>query len=304
MRIAVSGETPGKAYNLEEIASYIRAYGADAIELWPENVPGEPDVRRFYRGRDLGAAEKILARAGVDTACVAFGAAFDRALTADESTYARELARAVEVAAQLGANRVNHYLYYLSMTPRADLERLKRIFSPALERAEQLGVTLVLEDEAHDSTRDPREMLRIVRAFDSPYFRTNFDAINYDQASFEGFPGAYATLRGHISYVHIKDGCIYNPEAGHMIDSLGGDMTGANAGNKIYYPFIGTGKLNIPGLLQVLHADGYDGFCTIEPHTSIELWHAYAKEEIRYLQATGFFDTPPRRMITTPSPDA
>lgn len=290
MRLAVSGETPGKSYGLGEIAGYIREYGADAIELWPENVPAsEHAVRRLYRGRDLSSAERILARSGVDVACVAFGAAFDKALSEDEALFAAELAYAVDVAAALGAKLVNHYLYYVSMADCADLERLKRIYTPAIERAEALDVTLVLEDEAHDSTKNPEEMLRIVRGMGSSHFRTNYDAINYTQASYEGFPYAYHLLKEEIAYVHIKDGCVYCPEFGHTEDSLGGEMTGAMRGNRIFYPRIGTGTLNIRGLLSQLQRDGYQGFCTIEPHTTRELWHVYAKAEIQYLKATGCF---------------
>lgn len=290
MRIAVSGEIPGREYDLNEIATYIRNYGADAIELWPENIPGsECAVHRLYRDRDVVKAERILQKKGVEVACVAFGAGFDRSLSEDKSLFSQELCRAVEVAAMLGAKYVNHYLYYMSMDAKANIDRLKRILTPAIERAETLGVILVLENEAHDSTRDPAEMQHIVHSMGSKHYRTNFDAINYYQASFEGFPYAYNLLKTDIAYVHIKDGCIWHPEFGHGAQSLGGEMTGANRGSRIFYPALGTGALNITGLLQALHENGYNGWCTIEPHTTTELWHTYAKAEIKYLRETGYF---------------
>lgn len=292
MKIAVSGETPGKSYSLEEIVKLIRKYGAGAIELWPENIPAGSGelVGRLYKNRDFGAAKAILEEAGVSAACVSFGGAFDKGIASDEALYAQELARAVECAERLGAKFVNHYLYYLSMEDRADVERLKRVFAPAIEKAEAAGVTLALENEAHDSTKNPEEMLRIVEAMDSKYFGINYDAVNYFQASYEGFPYAYEVLKNKIAYVHIKDGCRYVPEHGHCADALGGEMSGANEGYSIYYPTMGSGILNIYGLINRIKKDGYDGWCTLEPHTTPELWHTYIQSEISYLKATDAFE--------------
>jgi len=292
VKIAVSGETPGKQYSLLEIAKMIRNYGAGAIELWPENVPAGAGqtVHRLYRNRDIGAARAILDEEGIKAACVAFGGAFDRQIAEDEPLYASELAGAVDAAKDLGAKYVNHYLYYLSMNDRADVEHLKRLFDPAIEKAEAAGVTLVLENEAHDSTKNPEEMLRIAEAMDSEYFKINYDAVNYFQASYEGFPYAYEVLKDKIAYIHIKDGCLYVPEHGHNTDALGGEMSGANKGKSIYYPRMGNGILNICGLIQRIKGEGYQGWCTLEPHTTPELWHAYIQSEISYLKAMNAFD--------------
>ncbi|MEG2383082.1 MAG: sugar phosphate isomerase/epimerase family protein, partial [Oscillospiraceae bacterium] len=270
MKIAISGETPAKKYNLSEIAAFISRYGASGIEIWPENIPPLPGatcVHRLYRDRDADAAKKILEERDISCACVAFGAAFDKELAADEELFSNELVRAVQVASKLGAKFVNHYLYHVSMAETADTERLKKIYSPAIALAEEKGITLVLEDEAHDSTKNPLEMKRIVEAMTSQNFKTNFDAVNYYQANFEGFPYAYNVLREHIKYVHIKDGCEFVPEHGHTSDALGEGMSNAKAGKHIFYPMIGTGAMNIKGELEALNNSGYDGWCTLEPHT-------------------------------------
>lgn len=292
MKIAVSGEIPAKKYNLDEIARFISNYGAEGIELWPENIQalhGEVCTHRLYRNTDVASAAKILDKHGIQCACVAFGAAFDKQLTADEMLYAQELLRAVKVADMLQAKFVNHYLYYLSMDDVADTDRLLRIFSPAISLAEKKGITLVLENEAHDSTKNPLEMKRIVNTINSPNFKINFDAINYYQANYEGFPYAYEVLKNLISYVHVKDGCEYVPEHNHTGDALGSEMSNAKKGKHIYYPPIGQGVLNISGELNALSSNGYEGWCTLEPHTTIELWHQYVKNEIKYLKNSGMF---------------
>lgn len=292
MKIAVSGETPAKQYNLDEIAGFISNYGADGIELWPENMEvlhGKVCTHRLYRNADVDSTIKILEKHGIQCACVAFGAAFDKQLAADEALYAQELFRAVEVADMLQSKLVNHYLYYLSMGDVADTDRLLRIFSPAISLAEKKGITLVLENEAHDSTKNPLEMKRIVNEINSPNFKTNFDAINYYQANCEGFPYAYTVLKDLIFYVHLKDGCEYVPEHNHTSDALGGEMSNEKKGRYIYYPPIGQGVLNIDGQLKALSNNGYDGWCTLEPHTTTKIWHQYVKNEIKYLKNTSIF---------------
>jgi sugar phosphate isomerase/epimerase len=290
MRIAVSGETPGRNYDLRQICGYIRDYGASAMEIWPENIPaakGKEVIHRLYKNRDLSAAARILDSAGVEVACVAFGAALDKDLAADRDLYAKELVRAVVTAAELGASLVNHYLYYLSMTDIADIEALRSLYGPAIEEAEKRGVCLVLENEAHDSTKDPLEMKRIAEGMGSSCFRINFDITNYYQASCEGYPYAYMVLRDLISYIHIKDGCVHVPGHGHREETMGGGMTGFHHGKNIQYPEIGSGAINFRGLLDSLRRDNVTQYCTIEPHTNLDYWHIYAEREIDYLKKYG-----------------
>jgi len=287
MKIAVSGETPGRDYNLTQIAEYLNQYGVSAIEIWPENIPaleGKETVKRLYKNRNISAAANILRTKNIETACVAFGAAFDKELCSDTYLYTRELIRSIETAVELGASFVNHYLYYLSMTDKADVEKMKKIYSPAIEVAEKNSIYLVLENEAHDSTKNPIEMRHIVEAMGSSNFKTNFDVTNYYQASYEGFPYAYEVLKEYIAYVHIKDGCLNFPEHGHRMETLGEGMSGFLSGEKIQYPVIGTGAVNLDGLIKVLHRDHVTHWCTLEPHTTREYWHQYVKLEIEYLK--------------------
>ena len=297
VRIAISGETLGSVCTLHDITGHCAAVGVMALEIWPENLPvraGKTLVhKRLYANRDIEAAQSLLERCRTTVACVAFGAAFDASLTADLALYGQELARAVTVAHSLGAARVNHYCYHLGLhgTPGPeDWDRLRRCYEPALEQAEKLGVTLVLENEAHDFTRDPLVMRRLVEAMDAPCFRTNFDATNYYQAGFEPFPYAYEVLQPYLAYVHIKDGCVFKPEHGHDAACKGGALTGGPfCGECIHYPPAGQGAVNLTGLLARLQADGYDGWCTLEPHTDMAHALSYYRLESAFLWSTGLF---------------
>ncbi len=293
MKLAISGETLGSVKELDEILKIFKKYGVKAIEMWPENIPAQEGKelvhKRLYANRDIARAKAIVEANGMETACVCFGAGFDKALAEDVELYAQELKRAVYVAKELGAKVVNHYCYYVCMEEEFPIERMRQYYGPALKAAEENGITLVLENEAHDVTKKPVKMLELVRNMNSPAFKTNYDATNYYQAGFEGFPYVYELLKSEIAHVHIKNGCIYHPEFGHRKESLGGYMTGLLAGEEIYYPFAGDGSVNIHGLLRRLKADGYNGYCSLEPHTDPELCEKYYREETEYLYETGYF---------------
>ena len=290
MRIAISGEVPAKGYDLNEFLWIVRSLDVSAIEIWPENIPypdGTNPYTRSYEDRDIDYAASLLEKYGITIACVSFGGAFDRRFTDDPAFYAKELTLAVRTAARLGAGFVNSYLYHLSMDKDPDIDRLSAIYAPAIEEAARLGVIILLENEAHDSTRDPYVMRSIIKSIDSPNFRVNFDAVNYYQSSYECFPYSFEILKDCFSYIHIKDGCIYNADdISQNPRCVGGEMSGANKGS-IYYPIMGNGVFNIPAEIRALKAIGYDGWCTLEPHVPIDLWGLYITKEVSYLKNLG-----------------
>lgn len=292
MELAISGEALGSDMELEEILQILKENGVHAIEIWPENIPvregRELIHKRLYANRDIDKAKKILDKAGVKAACVCFGAGFEQSLAEDRQLFARELKRAVEVAHELGAKVVNHYCYYVNLGSEWTPEELHGYYDEAIRAAGEYGIYLALENEAHDITRNPVWMKQIVEDMNSPWFRTNYDATNYYQAGFEGFPYAYEVLKDVIVHVHIKNGCIYHPEMGHEKVLSGGAMTGLLEGETVYYPVASDGAVNIDGMIRRLEKDGYRGYCSLEPHTIPELCLKYYKAETQYLRERGF----------------
>ena len=211
----------------------------------------------------------------------------DKELAKDPELFSRELERAVEIAYELGAKVVNHYCYHVAMGPEISFSELEKYYGRAIRKAKQRKIYLALENEAHDITQSPEGMKTIVEHMNSEYFKTNFDATNYYQAGYEGFPYAYEVLKEYIVHVHIKNGCFYHPEFGHEKQCRGGKMTGMFAGNDIYYPYASDGAVNIDGLLRRLEKDGYTGFCTMEPHTTPEKCLDFYREETAYLRERG-----------------
>jgi sugar phosphate isomerase/epimerase len=285
MMLGISGQALGGTKTFAEIVRIGVSHGIYDYEIWPVNAPGDG---WGYSERDVASVKQAAEREGARIGCVTVNDAFDPAIHSNPDAYIRALCSGIETAKLLGASCVNHYCCHISRN-ELDFALMERFWTKPLALAEDLKVTLVLENEAHDSTSTPEKMLAVLHNFQSAYFKTNFDATNYFHASCEGYPGAYDLLREYIAYVHIKNGCLYRE--GLPPQNTGSPMTGYNAPARIQYTSLQDGTVNIPGLLARLEEDGiYNGLCTLEPHTKPEYVEAFYAREIAYLRKTGFFN--------------
>lgn len=293
LQLAISGQALGKTKSLEEILQILQEHKVKAIEIWPDNAPLTGEKVKYqehrYEGRQIEKVKELTETYGIRVACVTMPGAFSRDMVSEPDVLSASLCYTIEVAKQLGAPLVNHYCAQLAVGHNSDIEDYLRVVAPAVKKAEELDVTLVLEPEAHDASGTPEGMLKILQTVGSEKFRTNFDPCNYYHASQEGFPFAYELLKDYIAYVHLKNGCIYRPEAGHSEESKGAPFAGHYEPRSIYYPVLPMGAVNIDGLLLRLQKDGYDGFCTLEPHTTPNNVEDYYRAEIGYLRQRGFF---------------
>jgi sugar phosphate isomerase/epimerase len=292
MKLTMSGEVLSHTLPLEKAIEITKSYGIHNFELWAQNCDSlSSDChQRLFKNRDIKKATKQLKESKIHVACVAFGGAFHQEITADEELYNQELIRAIEVAGELGSEYVNHYCNLLAPKFELDLDVLDRYYSRPLKRAEELGIILVLENEAHDMTHTPENVLEIINHFKSKNFRSNLDVTNFYQAGIEAFPYAYELLKTVIAYVHIKNGCIYTPKHGQNDVWKGGKMSGQLSGQQIHYTLPILGAVNIPGLLAQLNSDNYGGFVTLEPHSTLENILDYYKVAIPFIKGLGYFD--------------
>jgi sugar phosphate isomerase/epimerase len=286
MKLTMSGEVLSHSLQLKKALEITASFEIENFELWAQNCEAlSSDCHdRLYRDRDLQKAKKQFKDAHVHVACVAFGGAFHREIASDVELYVEELVRAIDFAAELQAELVNHYCNLVSSGFDLNFDVLDRYFSRPLKRAEELGVTLVLENEAHDATHTPENVLAIIEHFHSKNFRSNLDATNFYQGGNEAFPYGYELLKEVIAYVHIKNGCIYTQDRALDERWRGGDMSGHLAGQKIYYMLPTKGAVNITGLLERLVTDQYAGYLTLEPHSVLENVLAYYEVAIPWVR--------------------
>lgn len=287
MKLTMSGEVLSRTLSLQQTVEFTRHYQVKYFELWPQTCAAlSDDVHpRLYRNRDITPVQQAFKAAGIQFACVAFGGAFHPEVTQDVDLYNTELIRAVQIAADLGAPFVNHYCCAISPYPDLNLPLMEQYVSRALRQAEKLGVTMVLENEAHDMTHIPEAVLSIIKHFNSPNFRSTFDVTNFYTGGNEAFPHAYQVLKEVIAYVHVKNGCILGPQHDPQSPWVGGKMSGRLEGNTILFTEPFKGAVNITGLMDTLREDGYEGHITLEPHSTLEEVRKYYDHNIPLFRA-------------------
>ena len=289
MKLGISGQALGEVMAFEAIVDVAANYGISHFELWPCNVPG---TGFGYRNRDIGVICDMIRRRGITIDCVTLEAAFCETAVESADAYADMLMGAIDAAVAVGAGLVNHYCYYINMDEKPNFVRMEAFWNKPLQYAKEKHVKLVLENEAHDGTRRPELMAAIMEHFHDDAFRTNYDAVNYFHASAEGFPGAYEILKPYIEYVHLKNACLHREGSGPPEENMGAPMSGVYAGNVIQYAPIPDGSVNMAGLLTTLVESGYDGVCTLEPHTTPECVELFYERDTQWLRKQGFFNEP------------
>jgi len=291
VKLAVSGQLLAAIAPLAEIARRLAALEVAAIELWPENIPAlaPPSEPGRYEGRDLAGAAAVLAAHGIAVAGVALGGGpIRRCATAGPAHGTAALVGAVDAAVALGAPVVGCYL--AALPPETFVAAAR----PAAAYAERAGVSILLENEAHDDSGLAAGVRAIVDAVASPAFGTQFDPCNFYQANEEAFPAAYEQVKDAVRSVHLKGGCRHDPER-RPDDHPGGRF---RAGSGAFaYTMLAEGAVNVDGLLRRLVADGYGGFVTVEPHVPPERVLDSCREDVAYvrgcLQRLGMREQPP-----------
>jgi sugar phosphate isomerase/epimerase len=243
------------------------------IELWPLNLEGGgPDSdskENRYEGKDIDKTKEILCAHGIGVACVTMPGAFFNSMASDPEDYLSAMYRAIDVAADLNCRLINSYCYHFALGRMPILPAGKSL-NLAEDYAMEKGVILVLENEAHDATATVDGMCRILEAVDSPAMKTNLDPCNYYHATEEAFPYAYHRLKKHLGYVHLKNGCLYDPLI-HPEHRRRSAITGRDCDHHIITLLWLEGP-NIEGFRLSSRRIIFKGFCTLEPMCPPKNW--------------------------------
>ena len=153
--------------------------------------------------------------------------------------------RAIELAHFYEAPRIRIFSYYIPpgddpATHRAEV--LRRMAAKARIAAER-GISLYLENEKGIYGDTAERVHDILTSVDSPALSHAFDPANYLEVGQEIDP-AWDLLRSRTAHIHVKD---YDPTTKAMVPA-------------------GQGQGQIPRIIAEAVADGFAGFCTLEPH--------------------------------------
>jgi sugar phosphate isomerase/epimerase len=195
----------------------------------------------------LDAASALLAEH--DLAVSSIGSPIGKIGIGDDFGPHLERARhAVEVAHHFGAPYVRIFSFFVPAGVDPDsvrdevLDRMR-----ALAEVAAAGQVVFLHENEKEIYGDiPRRCLDVVESVGSPHLQLAWDAANFVQVGVRPFSEGYASLRPHLAYVQIKDALL---ASGEVVPA-------------------GRGDGEVAETMRALHADGFDGFFSLEPHLS------------------------------------
>jgi sugar phosphate isomerase/epimerase len=222
--------------DLDYTFKLITGAGFSQIDLWG----GPPNYSNNPAECDVVALRDRAARYGARIANL--GTYAGRRLLEDgESAEWTEMARAIDNAVTLGARSIR-------VCPgRGEdpgiVPNLIPFFRRAAEYAASKGVYLGMENHMGSIAGNPDAVMKLVRAVASPHFGILFEPANLVHCGVDYY-AAYATFRGWIVHVHVKD-C--HTSAGQYERCMLGD-----------------GRIDYAWIVGALEADGYKGDYALE----------------------------------------
>ena len=239
--ITLTGFADEVSFDLGEQIELMTALGIRHVEFrsaWRTKVLDLSEEQRTEAKRMLDAAGITLSSVGSDIGKIQITDPFEEHL---------ERARhAVEVANFFGSPYIRMFSFFIPEGEDADAYRdeVMRRTRAFVDLAEAGGVTMLHENEKDIFGDIPRRVVDLVTTMDSPNYRAIFDPANYVQCGVRPVDEALPEVRPYTDYIHIKD---------------------AKASDSSVVP-AGEGDGQVRELMRSLHADGYDGFVSIEPH--------------------------------------
>jgi sugar phosphate isomerase/epimerase len=168
-------------------------------------------------------------------------------ITEDFAPHLERFRRALHVAKSLEAPYVRVFSFFMleGEDPAVYRDEVLGRMGTVAKEAEDARLVLLHENEKDIYGDIPSRCLDILAQVDSPALRAAWDAANFVQCGVDRpYEEGYEALRPYLEYVHVKD---------------------ALAGSGKVVP-AGEGDGEIHETISALHASGFDGFFSLEPH--------------------------------------
>jgi sugar phosphate isomerase/epimerase len=168
-------------------------------------------------------------------------------ITEDFAPHLERFRRALHVAKSLEAPYVRVFSFFMpeGEDPAVYRDEVLERMGTVAKEAEDARLVLLHENEKDIYGDIPSRCLDILAQVDSPALRAAWDAANFVQCGVDRpYEEGYEALRPYLEYVHVKD-------------ALAGSGTVVPAGE-------GDGEIH--ETISALHASGFEGFFSLEPH--------------------------------------
>jgi sugar phosphate isomerase/epimerase len=158
------------------------------------------------------------------------------------------LERAIELARYFNTGLVRIFAFWKQgELTEAVLDRIVEALRPGVERAEDAGVVLGLENEHSCLLGTGEQAAAALRRINSPALRAIWDPGNAFFAGEQPYPTGYEAVKPYLVHVHLKDA------------EQGPD-------GKPRWAAVGHGEIRYREQAAALVSDGYDGVVSLETH--------------------------------------
>ncbi len=239
----LSGFSDEISPDLEEQVSLVTKLAMSYLEFrsaWGINVLDLDDDQ-------LARAQQVLDAQGVKVSSI--GSPIGKIRIDDDFEEHLHRARhAVEVAHRFGAPYVRIFSFFMPPGQNPDdlRDEVLRRMRALADVAEEGGVIFLHENEKEIYGDIPRRCVDILESVGSPNLRAAWDPANFVQVGVHPFTDGFAAIRPYLEYVQIKDAHL---STGEVVPA-------------------GRGDGEVAQTIRALHADGFDGFFSLEPHLS------------------------------------
>lgn len=252
-----------ESMSLTEAMGEVKACGIESLEISQNNLLGRED--------EVGHE---LAYAGLGISSIPAYFNFGRDGDVDKQSEPT-----LEAARFLGAGKMlvipGFFAPEDDETERArQMEQIAQCINRLADKAAGYGVSLIMED--FDNALSPCATVEQLRFFADrcPGLSVCFDTGNF-RFSAQNELEAYEALKDRVGHVHLKD---------RAFSSLNGEPPLKAVDGKEIFPCpVGSGGLDIAGVISRLKRDGYDGVYTIEHYGAAKALE-YVKQSAQWVK--------------------
>lgn len=240
----------------------------DAIQWIADNGGEHVEISTF--GTDLADTPELISAivqkakdAGIDISNYCIGANFISPASGDYEQEIERVKKHVDIANQLGVKTMRHDVAFRpkeESTERQfeeDFEELVNAVRIVADHAAQYGITTSIENHGFYIQSSDRVQC-LINAVDRPNYKTTLDIGNFMCVDEDSVAAVKKNLP-YASIVHLKDFYLRpaykNPGEGWFQSLSGNYLRGA---------IVGQGDIDMPEVIRLVKASGYDGYISIE----------------------------------------
>jgi len=236
-------------WSFDQVLDCAVQHGFQGLEI--RGIAGEMRLDRIpeFAPENAEKTKERLKKANLSIVCFGTSCSFHDESKTDAML--QEGFAAIDVASRMGAPYIRVFGDAINDSVEGDEERVIRAVAQGIDRlleyAEGKNVTVL--QEVHGNFNHAHRILGVAEHITRPGYGIIWDIAHSDKTYGDNFEEFYRQVRHLVRHVHVKD---------HLRDE------------KFSLTPQGEGKIPVKAIVNMLNADGYDGFYSLEWEKA---WH-------------------------------